>query len=112
MRARRSILTNLAAVVAYLVLVCSVIASQPKHRPLDLSTEHGSVSGKISSIGDASFYVDVRKSQDLVSLQFLIDDSTRISGRLEVGATATVDYRTDGKNNVALNIVVQPPKAD
>lgn len=72
------------------------------------ATEHESVSGKISSIGDASFGVEVRKGQDLVTLQFLIDDTTKVDGRLEIGSMATVEYRTDGGNNIALHVVVQP----
>ena len=72
------------------------------------ATEHGSVSGKISSIGDASFAVEVRKGQDLVTFQFLVDDTTKVAGRLEVGSMATVEYRTDGVNNIALRVLVQP----
>ena len=75
------------------------------------ATEHGSVSGKISLIGDASFAMEVRKGQDLVTMQFLIDDTTKVDGRLEIGSMATVDYRTDGGNNIALHIVVQPAPA-
>jgi hypothetical protein len=86
------------------------LASQPHSDFLKSreSAEHGSVSGKISAIGDASFSVDVRKSQDVVTLQFLIDDATKVEGRLEVGTMATVDYRTDDGNNIALHVVVQP----
>src|ERR1700726_2111190 len=72
------------------------------------TTEPAPVSGKISAIGDASFSVDVKKSQDLVTLQFLIDETTKVEGRLEVGSAATVDYRTDDGNNIALHVVVQP----
>jgi hypothetical protein len=80
---------------------------QPSGRSSELATQSGSVSGKISSIGDASFSIDVKKSQDLVTLRFLIDDATRIDGKLEVGSTATVDYRTDDGNNIALHVAVQ-----
>ena len=83
------------------------LASQPHSRLFKEATEHGSVSGKISAIGDASFSVDVKKSQDQVTFQFLIDDATKVEGRLEVGSTATVDYRTDEGNNIALHVVVQ-----
>ena len=83
------------------------IASQPGL--FKEAAEHGSVSGKISSIGDASFAVDVKNSQKGVTLQFLVDDSTKVEGKLEVGATATVDYRTDAGNNIALHVVVRPP---
>jgi tetrahydrodipicolinate N-succinyltransferase len=41
-------------------------------------------------------------------LQFFIDDTTKVEGKLEVGAKATVDYRTDAGNNIALHVVVQP----
>jgi hypothetical protein len=86
------------------------LASQPHSDFLKSreASEHGSVSGKISAIGDASFSVDVRKSQDVVTLQFLIDDTTKVEGRLEVGTMATVDYRTDDGNNIALHVVVHP----
>lgn len=83
------------------------LASQPGNGS---ATERGSISGKISSVGDALFSVDVRKSEDVATLQFVIDDSTKVEGKLEVGAMATVDYRTNGTKNVALHIVVQPAK--
>jgi hypothetical protein len=83
------------------------LASQPNSSPFKEATERGSVSGKISAIGDASFSVDVKKSQDLVTLQFLIDDTTKVEGRLEVGSRAIVDYRTDDGNNIATHVVVQ-----
>lgn len=83
-----------------------VIASQP--RLFQGATEHGSVTGKISSVGDASFAVDVDKSQRPVTLQFSIDDTTKVEGRLEVGAHAAVDYRTDAGDNIATRVVVRP----
>lgn len=83
------------------------LTPQPLSRSYELATQNGSVSGKISSIGAASFSIDVKKSQDLVNLRFLIDDTTRVDGKLEVGSIATVDYRTDGENNIALHVVVQ-----
>jgi hypothetical protein len=84
------------------------LASQPASSLFKDATEKASVQGKISAIGDASFSVEVRKSQELVTLQFLIDDSTKVEGRLEVGSLATVDYRTDAGNNIATHVVVQP----
>jgi hypothetical protein len=84
----------------------NALAIQPKSL-LNSATQQGSVTGKISGIGDASFSVDVKKSQEQVTLQFLIDDATKFEGRLEVGSLATVDYRTDGGNNIALHVVVQ-----
>ena len=66
-----------------------------------------SVSGKISSIGDASFSVDVVKNQNINTVQFLIDGSTRVEGKLAVGAQATVVYRSEDGRNVATHVVVQ-----
>ncbi len=113
----RAILTLVTLFILTVFVAClsvaissDALASQP-HSNLFRSkeaSEHGSVSGKISAIGDASFSVDVKKSQDLVTLQFLIDDTTKVEGRLEVGSMATVDYRTDDGNNIALHVVVQP----
>jgi hypothetical protein len=112
----RTILTLVSLFILTVFVAClsvavssDALASQPVSGFLSEATEHGSVSGKISAIGDASFSVDVRKSQDLVTLQFLIDDSTRVEGRLEVGSLATIDYRTDAGNNIATHVTVQPP---
>ena len=43
-----------------------------------------------------------------MTLQFQIDDATKVEGKLEVGTQATVDYRTDEGTNIALHVVVQP----
>ena len=110
----RCILTLVTLFILTVFMAClsvaissDALASQP-HSLFKDATEKGSVSGKISAIGDASFSVDVKKSQDVVTLQFLIDDTTKVEGRLEVGSVATVDYRTDEGNNIALHVVVQP----
>lgn len=51
--------------------------------------------------------VDVKKSQDLMTLRFLIDDTTKIDGKLDAGCVATVDYCTNDGNTIAAYIVVQ-----
>src|ERR1700688_1670761 len=100
----RAILTLVTLFILTVFVAClsvaissDALASQP-HSLLKSkeATEH------------ASFSVDVKKSQDLVTLQFLIDDTTKVEGRLEVGSIATVDYRTDEGNNIATHVVVQP----
>lgn len=105
----RTILT-----LATLFLTCFTVAvwsapltSYPASRPLDPATPKGSVSGRISSVGDASFSVDVKKNQDVVTLMFLVDDNTKVDGKLSVGSLATVDYRTDDGNNIASHVVVK-----
>src|SRR5258706_10136236 len=111
----RAILTLVTLFILTVFVAClsvaissDALASQPHSRLFKEATERGSVSGKISAIGDASFSVDVKKSQDLVTLQFLIDDTTKVEGHLEVDSLATVDYRTDDGNNIATHVVVQP----
>lgn len=60
-----------------------------------------SVSGKIASVGDAEFTLDLGKNQNPDKLKFLIDSETKVEGKLAIGANATVDYRSaDGKNIV------------
>ena len=110
----RCILTLVTLFILTVFMAClsvavssNALATQPKSL-LNSATQQGSVTGKISAIGDASFSVDVKKSQENVTLRFLIDDTTKCEGRLEVGSIATVDYRTDGGNNLALHVVVQP----
>lgn len=109
----RAILTLVSLFILTVFMAClsvAVTSSDISAQPASLTkgaTEHGSVSGKISSIGDASFSVDVNNSQKPVTLQFLVDDDTKVEGRLQVGAAATVDYRTDAGNNIALHVVVR-----
>jgi hypothetical protein len=110
----RTILTLVSLLILTVFMAClgvavssNALASQPTSL-FKGPTEHGSVSGKISAVGDASFSVDVKKSQDVVTLQFFVDDTTKVEGKLEVGSTATVDYRTDAGNNIALHVVIQP----
>ena len=69
-----------------------------------------SVTGKISSIGDAAFTLDVTKSQgaDPSTLQFMVDGKTKVEGKLAVGAQATVEYRNDEGKYVATHVVVAP----
>ena len=83
------------------------LTAQPASSLLDPATQSGSVSGRISAVGDASFSVDVKKSENPVTLRFLIDDATKIEGKLKVGSIATVDYRTADGNNIAVHVVVQ-----
>jgi hypothetical protein len=65
-----------------------------------------SISGKISSIEDAAFALEVAKGKDVNTVQFLVDDQTRVEGKLTVGAQATVEYRSNGDKNVAVHVVV------
>jgi hypothetical protein len=111
----RAVLTLVALFIVTAFVAClsvaispDALASQPHSRLFKAATERASVSGKISAIGDASFSVDIKKGQDWVTVQFLIDDMTAVEGRLKVGTHARVDYRTDDGINIATHVVVRP----
>jgi hypothetical protein len=66
-----------------------------------------SVSGKISSIDDAAFALEVAKGKDVNTVQFLVDDQTKVEGKLTLGAHATVEYRSNDGKNIAVHVVVK-----
>ena len=41
-------------------------------------------------------------------MEFLVDDKTKVEGKLTVGAQAMVEYRSDSGKNVAVHVVVTP----
>ena len=65
-----------------------------------------SISGKVASIEDAAFSLEVPKGKDTSTVQFLVDDNTKVEGKLTVGAQATVEYRSNGGRNIAIHVVV------
>ncbi len=67
-----------------------------------------SLTGKISSVGDAAFTLEVKKNQEVSNVQFSVDENTKVEGQLAVGAHATVEYRSNDGKNVAVHIVVTP----
>jgi hypothetical protein len=70
--------------------------------------DNPSLSGKIASVSDAAFSLEVIKNQDRKVIEFLVDGDTKVEGKLAVGSQATVEYRTNGGNNVAVRVVVTP----
>lgn len=107
----RTILT-----LATLFLTCFTIAVFAQPLPpqeagyrADAVAENQSVSGKISSVGDAAFQVSITKdNQGPQTVEFLVDDKTKVEGKLTVGAQAVVEYRSDSGKNVAVHVVVTP----
>ena len=67
-----------------------------------------SLSGTIASVGDAEFSVQTAKNKDAGAVQFVVDDKTKVEGKLTVGARATVEYRSDAGKNIAVHVVVTP----
>lgn len=107
-----------ALCLATVFLLCFTIAawSAPAADPRDSasllpSPDNESINGKISSIGDAQFSVDVLRDKDMSTVEFLVDDHTKVEGKLAVGAQATVEYRADGGENIAVRVVVTKTSA-
>jgi hypothetical protein len=101
--------------LATLFLVCFTIAAwstpptvRPSGDPLLPPPDTQSLSGKIASVGDAEFSVQVTKGQDVNTVQFLVDDKTKVEGKLAVGAQATVEYRSNADKNIAVHVIVTP----
>jgi hypothetical protein len=101
--------------LATLFLVFFTIAAWSTPLPLrpaadsfEPTPDNQSLSGKIASIGDAEFTVQVMKNQDVKTVQFQVDDKTRVEGKLTVGAQAAVEYRSDAGKNVAVRVIVSP----
>jgi hypothetical protein len=107
----RAILT-----LATLFMACFTIAvySQPLASAKTGATpgwppENQSVSGQIASVGDAVFSLSTKKENAAQqTVEFLVDDKTRVEGKLTIGAQAMVEYRSDGGHNIAVHVVVTP----
>ena len=72
--------------------------------------ENQSVSGQIASVGDAAFAVSIssKEQQKPQTVEFLVDDKTKVEGKLAIGAQALVEYRSDSGRNIAVHVVVTP----
>ena len=71
--------------------------------------ENQSVSGRIASVGDTAFEISITKdNQRPQTVEFLVDDQTRVEGKLTVGAQAVVEYRSDSGKKVAVQVLVTP----
>jgi hypothetical protein len=80
-----------------------VPANWPTSQPTNQS-----ITGKIVAIGDAEFSVEIGKTKNADPVRFLIDENTKVEGRLSVGARARVEYHTEGTSNIAVHVVVMP----
>jgi hypothetical protein len=80
-----------------------LVPSDPPPRP-----ENQSISGKIASIDDAAFALEVAKGKDVNTVRFMVDEETKVEGKLAVGAQATVEYRSNAGKNIAIHVVVVP----
>jgi len=104
-----------ALCLATLFLTCFTVAAWSSTVPDRLvprdpqpASDNQSLSGKIASVDDAAFALEVAKGKDVNTVQFLVDDQTKVEGKLTVGAQATVEYRSNGGKNIAVRVVVMP----
>jgi Domain of unknown function (DUF5666) len=104
-----------ALCITTLLLACFTVAAWSAPVPargaavsLALAPDNQSLSGKISSVEDAAFTLEVMKNQEVNTVQFLVDDSTKVEGQIAVGAHATVEYHSNNGKNVAVRVVVRP----
>jgi hypothetical protein len=102
-------------VLATLFVVCFSIAAWsaslpalPRADHLSPTPDNQSLSGTVAAIGDAEFSLQVTKNQDVNTVQFLVDDKTKVEGKLAVGAQATVEYRSKEGKNIAVRVIVTP----
>ncbi len=102
--------------LATLFLTCFTIAVFAQPLPTDKAgygtnrgPENQSVSGQISSVGDAIFTINLKKdNQQPQTVEFAVDDKTKVEGKLTIGAQAMVEYRSDSGKNIAVHVVVTP----
>src|SRR5271163_537901 len=102
--------------LATLFMACFTLAvfAQPLHGKdagsgANRAPENQSVSGQIASVGDAVFTISTKKdNQKPQSVEFLVDDKTKVEGKLTIGAQVLVEYRSDSGKNIAVHVVVTP----
>jgi hypothetical protein len=102
------------------VLVAGALAIPPAstHQPQDAqqtTPQTQSVSGKIASVDQNSFTLTVGSGSTVSqtpssasTMSFSIDKNTTVDGKLKVGSTADVTYRTDNGANIAISVHVTP----
>ena len=104
--------------LATLFVICFAFSSWATPVPDRLIPERSSPapdnpsqSGKIASIGDAAFSLEVTNGQEKKTIEFLVDDGPKVEGKLKFGSQATVEYRSADGRNIAIHVVVKPASA-
>jgi hypothetical protein len=109
MRFRASMFLVTLFVACFTIAAWSTpLPAQPATGAPQPTPDNQPLSGQITSIGDTEFSVQVAKNKDVSTVHFLIDDKTKVEGKLAVGAQATVEYRSDEGKNIAVHVIVTP----
>jgi hypothetical protein len=99
-----------ASLAAFLLLAVSASAhriSAPSHWIQQNSAQATEVSGKVTAIAPdkKSISLEVNDQNKTNTMQFAIDDNTRVTGRVSVGTMATIQYQNaDNGKLLAVNI--------
>ena len=110
MRIRAALSLTTIFVVLFIAGAWSLkLASQFPSTLWNRVRENQTVTGKIAAIRDAGFTVQVGKDKDAKTVRFLIDENTKIEGRLVEGAQVSVEYTTEKGENFAVHVVVASP---
>jgi hypothetical protein len=103
-----------ASLLVTLFLFCITTAAWSASLPIlavsdsQPTPDNQSLSGQITAVSAAQFSVQVAKNKDASIVQFVIDDKTKVEGKLAVGAQATVEYRSEEGKNIAVRVIVTP----
>jgi hypothetical protein len=97
-----------AATLASLSTATLPACIHPGFNSETVAAPNKSASGKISAVTNDGFTLDVKVGDASSTLQFVTDAKTTVTGKVSVGATVNVEYRTDTDGrNIATAVVVQ-----
>jgi len=108
MRFRTALTLAAFSLLCFTIAVWSTPLDAQALARTNAAAETQTVSGKITSVGDAEFSLEVKQNQKESTVQFLVDGNTKVDGKLAVGAQATVDYHSEGGRNIATHVLVTP----
>lgn len=106
MRFRTLVVIDVFVLLALAVAVWPKPSSRSFEPVFSSSPETHSVSGKIASVGESQFELDILKDTKPNIVHFVVDENTAVEGKLSVGAHAAVDYRVDGDKMIATHVVI------
>src|ERR1700751_3537895 len=103
---------SLAAILLFAATASARHISAAWHGTQQANAQANEVSGKVTSIAPdkKSISLEVTDQNKTNTMQFAIDDSTRVTGRARVGTMASIQYESsDNGKLVARNISPNPP---
>ena len=99
---------SLAAISVYAAQAPQQTQPQSQEGKQAPSSASQTASGKIGAVASDGFTLEVNQGSSTQTLRFVTDSNTKVKGKLSAGATAAVEYTTDGNGrNVATTVVVE-----